>query len=271
MQTATALECKNLVLDPVSAAAWPLFSPDRSPADVYQELTAGLPENTQLTLGIKQTGQLEYIEYRNDGFFSNHYILGSSALYSKAEVEPSAQGKGISATINDHLFDLYKKIGIEEMCVNAADVGVYAWARAGFVPKQETWMNIIRPEAHARFAFLQEHPHPNDPPLSHSTISALKTALASDDAKSFWTIVDQTSPCHGTTLGKALSLPLIELPRNFPAENMARHGAGNLDVWYGTLDMQDPDCTGRFSAKGSPAAPLAPVPLIAESKNTLTF
>lgn len=229
--------------------AWSLFSAD-SPQKFFRTMTEGLPQGTRLELSLNPNGTLEYLKYgcgnENKDFYFYNFFGSNYADYLKAHVYRSLQGKGIGRIINGHLFRLYQKIDMRNIIIEAHAIGVYAHARTGFVPTQESW-DILREHIGRRLDFIEQNPSRQDGRLPSSYIDTLCKVLASDDPKSYWFIVDQEYPYFGTSLGKVLTLnfPLrpedIQLVRPMPwtREECA---------WGGSLNMKDPDCIRRFEA-----------------------
>lgn len=146
-----------------------------------------------------------------------------------------------------------KKIGMW-----ANYMGAYAWARIGFMPEQKDW-NSLKDELGKRLDFIEQHPPQKEGLLPYTYIDALRKALASDDPKSYWFIVDQEHSCYGTSLGKLLTLPLKELPESFSRPG-AEAGLRSELTWHGFLDLNDSDCARRFEACMKPDIKRSPAP-----------
>ena len=244
-------------MDDETRKAWPLFSSD-SPEKFFREMTEGLLKGTQLHLVLYPDGDLKSITYnynfnshfdRGEEFYSfQRHFSNGRAFHAGASVSGNLQGKGIGKIVNAHLFELYKKIGIKDINIAADFIGAYAWARLGFVPTQKSW-DEIKESIGKRLDFIEAHPSQKDGPLPSRYVDILRKALAADDPKSLWFIVDQETSYYGTTLGKLLTLPLDILPKSFPKEKSQRISWGLKNfIWSGLLDMQDPDCVIRFKA-----------------------
>jgi hypothetical protein len=138
---------------------------------------------------------------------------------------------------------------VKKIKVHATMSGAYAHARAGFVPESAGWTgwSDLRHGIARRLAFLESCPPPEGA-LSRDVVSELKSVLAGDDPRGLWRVVDRREPCWGTTLGKALTMPVPDLPGAFPRLAARLSGAPDSFTWRGTLAMDDPACMARHAA-----------------------
>lgn len=69
------------------------------------------------------------------GFLNRSFGRSKGKSYVKhnnLHIEREYQGEGISDTINGNAFRRYEKWGVDQVKIEAADAGKYAWARLGF-------------------------------------------------------------------------------------------------------------------------------------------
>lgn len=84
---------------------------------------------------------------------------------------------------------LYKKLGLKEIRLGTEDVGSYAWARYGFLPKGEHWKEEVRIRLRTT-------------PVSDAVKLSIAKILNSKDPRAMWAISDQkTLLPNGDTLG----------------------------------------------------------------------
>lgn len=242
--------------------------------EFYRAMTKGLPEGTLLDLWFGAGGELNLIRYLyNDikGYFCfSRKIAGGEAGHINASVSSELRGHGIATTVNRNLFRLYQKTNVTQLKLSAVDIGIYTWARCGFVPDMIGWDNIRR-HVGARLDFLERIP-PTEGALPKKYIEALRESLKSDDPKTYWFIVDQQYKCYGTSLGKMLTLHAEFLPENIPWSKARKRLAfsrakykGLEDIrasatWSGEADLTDPDVRHRMKAYLFPQAKAQPSP-----------
>lgn len=92
------------------------------------------------------------------------------------------QGKGIAKRVlKDHM-QLYQRMGVSSVRVDAGDdVGGYAWAKFGFVPNQPSW-NKLRDLVGKRLD--------RDEKVSPADKAIVRRLLTLDDPKTIWPLAD---------------------------------------------------------------------------------
>jgi hypothetical protein len=251
-------------MDEPTQKAWPLFAKKFSqgtPQEFYTKMTKGLPPQTELGVLLNEDGSLKFLRYicnsKDDPaktFFQFYYpFSGTSVSSAGAEVQPALQEMGISRTVNNNIIGLCFETGMQEAQISADGIGIYAWARIGFVPTRDSW-NKLRERIEERLKFFEESPSPQDGPLPHEYVDAIHKVLASDDPKSYWFIVDQEYPYYGTSLGKLLTLDAFDLPNNIPWDQAALKMLEDFDdlELAASFNINDPDCAKRLAAYLTP-------------------
>jgi GNAT superfamily N-acetyltransferase len=120
-------------------------------------------------------------------------VQKKTAELSLFQVSKAMQGKGIAKSFVRNLLDVYSKAGIGKIDMEAnVDVGAYAWARYGWVPKSPgEWSKLKRN--------IQEYTLSDAPAEERPTI---KIILRDKDPKAIRALVAQPS---GFKLMKGLS------------------------------------------------------------------
>lgn len=104
------------------------------------EMPEGYTMKAENAFGLDKQAQLGYVFYGPDGKYAGqanrifYEEKGKFVAYHQSFVmEPDHQGHGISSRFLAASEQLYRKLGVEEIHLNAnIDVGGYAWAKAGF-------------------------------------------------------------------------------------------------------------------------------------------
>jgi hypothetical protein len=134
--------------------------------------------------------------------------LGHS-VHSRLELFDGYQGKDIAKDILAHSIEWYGRNGINFAHLHAnIEWGAYAWGKYGFVPKAWSWPRL-KLDIADRLEDFRAGGH-----VSDRQYKKVQAALASDDPKALWRIVDNTTPVPSsliddrsnwyTTLGRAL-------------------------------------------------------------------
>jgi hypothetical protein len=205
-----------------------------TPEALLEKLTEGLPQAgtalhisyTPGTRSLHFTLKNDYSRNKNFQFSRSIQMDRKSAYHGGAGVSDAWEKRGIAARSNANFIALYQALGVTRIGITAGHTGAYAWGRLGFVPEETRSWPLLKKDIGARLDALEAEP-PREGPLSEVCVRFLRAMLASDDPKSLWAIVDQETPCNGSTLGKVLLI-------------------GNM--WEGTLDLADPDCLTRINA-----------------------
>jgi hypothetical protein len=122
----------------------------------------------------------------------------------------------------------YQKLGLKAVQVHAnIDVGAYAWAKYGFVPKQSSWDELRRDLGH-RLAAIER----GSSTVKKEDIAAMKGLLAKSDPKTIWKVVDH----KGTVQVGGKDTTIAKVLMTGPA---APH-------WYGKLDLGNKEVMNRF-------------------------
>jgi phage-related protein (TIGR01555 family) len=133
-----------------------------------------------------------------------------SVYHDYMVIGPSEQGKGISQGNLAGSIPAYKAAGYTRVDVFAAlDVGGYAWAKYGFVPKQGDW-NRVKDKAVVRLREMMRS-------LSPAEVASASKILSSADPRAIWALSDHPA-------GKKLLL----------GQN-----------WHGSLNLNDPEQYNR--------------------------
>lgn len=120
-----------------------------SPTDFKKQFVKGLPE--ELSDGI-----LDITRGHNDMWSVSFDSLGASMKIRRTvdmgsktvsndlfEVARSFQKSGVGKTALRNQTEIWEHVGMERMTVHAnIDVGGYAWARYGYVPDADDWMDL---------------------------------------------------------------------------------------------------------------------------------
>jgi ADP-ribose pyrophosphatase YjhB (NUDIX family) len=131
-------------------------------------------------------------------------------------IPEAGEGKGYGKKFLRDSFELYKKMGVDNVHVHAnINVGGYAWAKYGFVPTQKSWDQ------------LRKAVYTGDVPKKY--MPAVEAVLGSSDPKAIWALSDF----------KFASM-----------SNTERFGKLALlgEDWEGNIDMTDQDAMRRFDA-----------------------
>lgn len=125
---------------------------------------------------------------------------------------------------------LYQKLGMEKVEVHAdIDVGAYAWAKYGFVPKQESW-NALRSNLGTRIKAVEM----GSTTVDKAALADFKKLLSDPNPKTIWKVVDH--PAKVTVGGKDTTVA-----KAIMTGSAAPH-------WYGSLDMRDKETMNRFQS-----------------------
>ena len=236
------LDSGKINLSDKQIKVWNAFS-ELSPEEFYKELAQDLPKETKLYLELSEQGELQNINHiytkgKNKGFnFYRVFEEDNRAFHAKASVK-NMFNEDVAKIVNRNLFNFYLKSEIKNADIDAEDIGVYAWARAGFIPDDKSWDNI-KYIIEERLDFLEEHPSLEDGQLPYDVVDNIRSVIKSDDPKGYWDIVDQDYLYYDMPLGKILTLPLLRLPDELldtaEAEDVFRE---KLD-WKGSFEVKE--------------------------------
>ena len=138
-----------------------------------------------------------------------------TAHHGYLKVSSDIRGTGLVPQLLKNQFDLYNKMGLEKVNMNAnIDVGGYAWAKYGWVPKsEEAWSTLARS---IRGKLNNNYVIPENP----TDTSAILKILANRDPYSIWDIADLggRDRISGNPLGRAL-LTNTHWPATFYLKN----------------------------------------------------
>jgi len=159
-------------------------------------------------------------------------IYSDHAYHGYLSVSPSARGTGAVPSMLSNQIDLYKKMGLQSVRLGAnIDVGSYAWAKYGFVPKtQFDWDHLrnkrMKPDWESMKPGLANQP---------DVIHHVDRILADPDPHAIWDLADvpykaplswQREGTPERTIGKALLMN---------------------KSWSGKLDLNGEDSMARFN------------------------
>ncbi len=214
---------------------------------LYSGLKKDLPPETRIRLtgiGIPNVFFVQF-SYKHPSDATRYFSFTRSinlnskhAYHAKARVSDDMHKSGTARIVNQNMVRFYRLIGVETVSANATGIGVYAWARMGFIPYNEEWQSM-RQVITRRLDYLEAHP-PAEGPLSLKTVDRLRTLLASNEPKSFWQIVDDQTICDGEALGKVLTLEDEVLC------NRVYGPSFEPLKWAGALHLNDAACMQRL-------------------------
>jgi hypothetical protein len=118
------------------------------------------------------------------------YPADGIAKHEFLQLFERARGGGFVKRLTKNQFDLYQKMGLEHVTLNAGlDVGGYAWAKFGWLP-QEDWRNeALQFSINERVKDLERRGL-----IDSVHASDIQTLLKSKDPRTIWTIADNTTP-----------------------------------------------------------------------------
>lgn len=156
------------------------------------------------------------------------------AYHGYLSIQQDSRGTGLVPKMLQNQVELYKKMGLDRVEVSAdLDVGKYAWAKYGFLPKtNQDWdyhRDAIRYTLDAMRPDLSPEQYTEVRKLTDSPDKHALWGIAdlSQPAPANWKIAARTAARKDTTLGQAL---------------LTRSGA-----WPGKLDLTDEDSMERFN------------------------
>lgn len=269
----------KLVVKASDPSAWGRFT-TKTRDDFYRDLTRNLPPGTDVHLNLADNGCLSDLTLRktnlvtckDDFYFNRSEDEDKTVYHGGAAVARRFQQKGIARAVNRNLFELYKEMGVRRVDISVGQIGVYAWARAGFVPSRKSWPTL-REHLNDRLDFIAAHPGPEGG-LPTAYLETLKTALREDNPKVYWFVVDQRYRCHGVALGKLMTLNWHSLDVTglaVPAEKAGREKLCREAGWGGQFDLADPDCVARMETYCNPSAKSAEPMIRKEQAHGRTF
>lgn len=161
--------------------------------------------------------------------------------FSNGDVHKKIQQQGVARTMQRNIFEFCQENDLSKISVLALDLGAYAWARVGFVPKLIDWY-AARKKLDVRFEDLRRQTPLSAKPSLSSCFNRISKAIKSKNPKSIWDIVDENEPFYFNpkiSWGKALMLPNRILPLYMQV------AATNIS-YSGSLDLKDNDCINRI-------------------------
>lgn len=225
-----------------------------------QALLQDLPKGTTIKTEHDDTGKMTSLDCRYNIKHLRTFINftfafhGNDAVYLAGYISENLQGQQISKNINRHFMRLCEDTKVNKIHISAEDMGIYAWARLGFVPNADSWREI-KTRVNARLSAIEDNPCDESPTIPASRFTALRSALNDDNPKSYWQIVDAKDACYGTTLGKALTLPARKL-KGLHDHQKVLVIFTDTTSWGGSLDLHDADCVARYKASLAPKTPV---------------
>ncbi len=159
----------------------------------------------------------------------NRTIGPDYAYHGYLNVQPNARGTGAVPAMLSNQVDLYKKMGLSEVRLGAnIDVGSYAWAKYGFVPKTQGDWDHLRGRTGVGQDWQQMKPHVDPDQAEH-----VDRILSDPDPHAIWDLADVPYKApqgwgrdENTTIGKALLMN---------------------KSWSGKLDLNGADSMARFN------------------------
>jgi hypothetical protein len=156
-------------------------------------------------------------------------IYPDYAYHGYLSVQPNARGTGAVPAMLSNQVDLYKKMGLSSVQLGAnIDVGSYAWAKYGFVPKTQGDWDYLRGQTGVGRDWQQMKPQVDPDQAEH-----VDRILADPDPHAIWDLADVPYKApqgfgrdDNTTIGKALLMN---------------------KSWGGKLDLNGADSMQRFN------------------------
>lgn len=169
------------LLDPEALREnWDQHFEDMSPQAVIDAMTASLPLAGKPRLEVLYDGTwFQFTFELEDGTLMKRSLTFGglrAAIHDYLVVPSSKQGKGLAKSILRSQVNLYEKLGIGQVMLNANDeVGGYAWAKYGFLHRsKEEWVSMAR-GLQKEFPIVPDH---------------IRKLLQSDDRRSLWGLAD---------------------------------------------------------------------------------
>lgn len=134
--------------------------------------------------------------------------------HSSFTLPESLQGQGHAKLMMQNALETYEKMGVTHITTQAVDVGSYAWARAGFLPK-----NPRKVAAAIRARLGQMH----DGVRGLSTEDYQRLYTATEGSQSLWRVADDPL---GRAVLRNLSYDAVLNLKNTAARRRAYHYAG---------------------------------------------
>jgi len=131
-----ALVDREIEAGEVDIADWePIFQGTFANLDTVLERVALISDEGQPALRVR--GTIQTVEGQTVGDFTRQYGRDPDtgilwAEHVSLEIKPSYRAAGFSEQFNARLFDAYRAAGVQQVRLSTADVGGYAWARAGY-------------------------------------------------------------------------------------------------------------------------------------------
>jgi hypothetical protein len=160
-------------------------------------------------------------------------IYPDYAYHGYLSVQPNARGTGAVPAMLSNQVDLYKKMGLSSVQLSAnIDVGSYAWAKYGFVPKTQGAWDALR-NGYSGRGGLKSDWQAMKPQVDPDQADHVDRILADPDPHAIWDLADVPYKApqgfgqdDNTTIGKALLM------------NRS---------WPGKLDLNGEDSMQRFN------------------------
>jgi hypothetical protein len=195
------------------------------PSRLTEMLLADIPEACRIIFCCHGdgTGRFE-LRFEDAGeriaTATRSFDLGKSVVkHAGFRIIPDRCGRGLGTLLTRNSLKVYKKVGISKVTLDAGlDVGGYVWARLGFVPTKDGWLQV-RGAVRAKRASMGQIP-------SEAEV-ALGYALADDEPAAIWEIADLDARINGKSLGQVLL---------------------SGTTWEGMLDLTNTDAMDRISA-----------------------
>ena len=160
----------------------------------------------------------------------NRSIHPDYAYHGYLKVDPGVRGTGAVPAMLSNQIDLYKKMGLSSVQLGAnIDVGSYAWAKYGFVPKTEVDWRYLKNNMQSDWQQMK-------PQVDPAQADHVDRILADPDPHAIWDLADvpykapqgwqRRGSGDNTTIGKALLMN---------------------KSWSGKLDLNGEDSMARFN------------------------
>ena len=148
------------------------------------------------------------------------------AYHGYLSVRPNARGTGAVPGMLSNQVDLYQKMGLKNVQLNAnIDVGSYAWAKYGFVPKTpQDWSSLS--------SRIQRDWQQMKPDMDPDQADHVDRILADPDPHAIWDLADAP----------------YKAPKGFQRDDSTTVGKALLlnQSWPGKLDLNGADSMQRF-------------------------
>jgi len=231
----------------------------RKPNELLASLFKGLPSNfvkkfevepvsNDVTMTIKgktiedDTEIIRHFFHDEDG-----KLCASHEVFCLNDAD---QGKDFAKKFMRNSMQEYRRMGVSSVFLTAnLDVGAYAWAKYGFLPKKNDW-NQLRDSRYLGMFSMDKRLSLVKGQLSESEYKHVQSLLENKDPRTIFQVSDLTIQIDLAKVRK----PQI-LPDHRHYANAFGHRKGSISLgkflllaqeWEGHFDLSDSECNNRF-------------------------